>query len=277
MPQLRELNLRGTQVTDAAFTGVAPTSRLHELDVRETSVTPQLVTILNGHPSLQWLRLSGLSFNQKECAHYLRSQPLTELENLNISSGLLAILPDGGLPKHPFVRDLTLTATSRVGDLLRLAEKHCPKAESFQLADENISAHDLEQLPRSARYVYFKNCQFSPDAFSKLPAVSVRHFRFIDCPPIVADFAGLSRLPCVQLVTFEKDTTATSEQVMQLTNCPRLRYLRLGGMQISDEVLLQLLAMPTIRSISAFSQGRSHLSPDVKQKIRQDGPWSKIE
>ncbi len=78
-------------------------------------------------------------------------------------------------------------------------------------------------------------------------------------------------------LTFEKDTTATSEQVLQLTKCPRLRDLRLGGMQISDEVLLQLLAMPTIRSISAFSQVRSHLSPDVKKRIRQDGPWSKIE
>jgi internalin A len=274
LPHLKELNLQGTAVTDAALANAVQARSLWRLDISKTRVSDGVMSLLKHHPSLQRLKTEDWWIGTKECDYYLRDQPRPDLTRLHLTRAELVLEPDGGLAKYKFLRELSTRNTGKVGELLELAAKHCPKLHSLQFVDEDISAGVLKGLPPSIQYVYFSNCRFSADAFDKLPAVHVRHFRFIDCPPSDVDLTGLSWLPSLRLVMFEGTSAASDKQVLQLSNCRQLRDVRMGMSLVGEEALLRLAALPTLRSLTVRSEC---LSPEACERIKQFKPWMELQ
>jgi Leucine-rich repeat (LRR) protein len=213
---LRELSLRGTQVTNESFAGLGPLlARLHRLDL---SWCEQLKAISNLAPatSLRELNLT-LCTNLRDLHSLDKLVALETLAVTNIRTIDLSIL-------RQCPRLVTLSAKGDITALESIIHAAAPSLVDCRLhIDGPVSALDSRSL-------------------SCLRRSTVLKFRDLDN----ASLQGLEEIPSLELLDVERTCV---DDVRSLAGCRALKELRLARSSVTDVGIIGLERIATLETL----------------------------
>jgi Leucine-rich repeat (LRR) protein len=209
---LRELSLRGTQVTNESFAGLGPLlARLHKLDLRGCT---QLQAISNLAPATSLRELKLAYSHVKDLQGLEKLVALETLDVTNISTTDLSLL-------RQCPRLVTLSAKGDITALERIIHAAAPSLVDCRLhIDGPVRALDSRSLSCLRRSTVLK--------FSDLDNASLQ---------------GLEEIPSLELLDLEYTGV---DDVRSLAGCRALRELRLMRSSVTDVGIIGLERIATL-------------------------------
>jgi Leucine-rich repeat (LRR) protein len=261
---LRELSLRGTQVTDESFAGLHRLlARLHKLDLSECK---QLKAISNLAPAISLREL-----NLAHCGSLTDLQgvqKMAALETLHVNDICTSDLSI--LWQCP--RLVTLTAQGRITALESFIRAASPSLVDCRLhIDLPVKALDARSLSCLRRSTILKFCHLddaSLQGLEEIPSLKqldLSHTRVTDVRSLAGCRAltelllpcsmvddvviiGLERIPTLEVLILAYCTRITS--VTSLRHCTALRELLLDGTSVTDAGIAGLECISTLTELS---------------------------
>lgn len=125
MPNLRGINLYGTNTTDADMAWLARCRRLEVVDLYDVEIGDEGIAHLQGLPRLRSLRLSSDRITDEGCRHLAE---FPALEELWVASRSITDVGAGELTRLKGLKELRLSASASEGTLVEL-QKSMPDCE----------------------------------------------------------------------------------------------------------------------------------------------------
>ena len=248
IPDLRELILWGSKITDrglAILAGLKELRGLQSLDLSFTEIGDEGLGHLAGFPRLRILHLNGARGVTDAGMSHLK--PLAKLQALLIDSGPVVLNPDEGWVQRPRLTDGGLAALASVSSLEVLSvEGH-----------GEITDAGMEHLAR------LKHLRDLTLAFTTITDAGLAHLdglvemRCLNLSGIPLTDAGLSHLRRMKhLIKLDLNfTQITDEGLPHLIPCKGLEGLNLFRARVTDKGLLHLRGAYRLEELDVTDTG----------------------
>jgi uncharacterized protein (TIGR02996 family) len=230
LPELRELSIRGAQVTDDSLHYLAGMANLEALGLSDTNVWGEGLAVLAELQRLRQLSLSSSRLTDAAISPLIACRGLKSLDLSNFNSD---------------------STSSRVGDRLFAALHQLPELRSLFAVRHDTSDAGFRELGRlgNLEELMVGGTHFGDAELSHLRgAGQLRQLALEFANITAAGFATLRDLPNLRVLVVGNYTQLTAEALKAIASLTQLRWLSLRR-AITDEDLAHLAGMPNLEGL----------------------------